>query len=857
MSTSQVNTIPHQDKLLAASYSLQIKSGKGSRIDLVFKIAKERHPEAFTQLTESALKAAKTALNEHGALVHTSGPINKISEDAMKGIESWKQKQMVDAQDDEQAAAQYLARGVKPGFVETPKPSSSKSQAASKAGPSSGSPAPRQTPEVKTKVVKGKEKQASDEAEENEEEAEGGKGKKRATKAGDGSGKATKEGGKENNGSGQEIEPKKKPRRRTGPAGPGISGLKRVDLIKKIRELEETISGGKVDSDAELNDEELNENENGSDGEEDAAPLMERVMAKKKNQNVPSAQKPEAKGPDDSGELSELEEDEQEHQDQIPPKLLASRPEPPPSRFSHQVSPPSLPRHDGSPSEEGNPPITLAQLSSPETRLSLVVSGGAGGAVAGGSKVKDVNSRPSGSKITQRRREIKQAEKDGEEQDMELDDQTLVDIEVEGDDQKTPTFVKPHPVKHFAKLLQKVAPRAKSQPPTVDTKSLQELTAAKEEIVKLKSIRDELVRERNDATEDKAELRRKLEECQQQVEEMKKGGQGGTGNPLNDTKLLQADQQTITALTHDISDLETEKETLAQQLELRDADFEALSSEVTQLQTMLSQNRTLLEQVTAAKVELEYGEKANALSNTRLEESLRIAQEDLRQVEEEIKNEREEHAKEYGARGEEVQTVKNSLESLQLDLVNAAISCKIPFVDGPSAKSLVDDFKTRHLILVQRNNERERSLALARNLLEVLVPPSKDSPAPSTPPSTLEETLELLSVKVNDVVRQSHQVSKLSNEQGFIEAIADLVVASGGGHVPTTFAQLPKAIEDVKNALVDKNTSILQLQARVQAIETDLNEANLSHKTLESSLDQIQGELGATKQELERKGGKE
>jgi chromosome segregation ATPase len=56
----------------------------------------------------------------------------------------------------------------------------------------------------------------------------------------------------------------------------------------------------------------------------------------------------------------------------------------------------------------------------------------------------------------------------------------------------------------------------------------EELATAKEEIAKLNSIRNELARERNDATEEKAELRRKLELLKGQVNEIEKLSRGAT-----------------------------------------------------------------------------------------------------------------------------------------------------------------------------------------------------------------------------------------------------------------------------------------------------------------------------------------
>ena len=53
------------------------------------------------------------------------------------------------------------------------------------------------------------------------------------------------------------------------------------------------------------------------------------------------------------------------------------------------------------------------------------------------------------------------------------------------------------------------------------------------------------------------------------------------------------------------------------------------------------------------------------------------------------------------------------------------------------------------------------------------------------------------------------------------------MVAGGGAETPTGLAELPKAIVDIKDALIAKNTVIVELQGRLHATESDLNEANL------------------------------
>lgn len=55
---------------------------------------RDRHPGSGSakSLSDQALATAKQALIEHGALEHITGPTNKLTQEAIRGIQSWKQK---------------------------------------------------------------------------------------------------------------------------------------------------------------------------------------------------------------------------------------------------------------------------------------------------------------------------------------------------------------------------------------------------------------------------------------------------------------------------------------------------------------------------------------------------------------------------------------------------------------------------------------------------------------------------------------------------------------------------------------------------------------------------------------------
>ena len=167
-------------------------------------------------------------------------------------------------------------------------------------------------------------------------------------------------------------------------------------------------------------------------------------------------------------------------------------------------------------------------------------------------------------------------------------------------------------------------------------------------------------------------------------------------------------------------------------------------------------------------------------------------------------------------------------DTLRLDVINLAVSCNLLVEDASAPKSIVNDVKTRHLALIRQNARKDtivsHAFKVAQSLLEAIPAARVSCPSRTKAPATLEETLEILTTRVSDVVRDSRQVL---TEEGLVDAIADLVIAAGGAEIPSSFSELPRAIEDVKHALVDKNTTIVRLESRLHAAEVDLDEAHL------------------------------
>ncbi|GAA6012228.1 hypothetical protein JCM11491_007065 [Sporobolomyces phaffii] len=873
-------TVDHQDKVLAAAYSIHQKNlstGKGTRIDFAYNLVRERHPEIpVAQLNDVILKRAKNALVDHGALIPINGPVNNLSEDAVSGIRSWKQKAEVDPQDDEFAADRYLERGVKAGFVVA----SSKSR---KTVSTSRSP-----PTSKLRSAKGKEKVTSeDEQHPVAGEESVGKGKKRESKVeggrapkkvkivarddsnvdkdkkGKGDGKTIVvekvAKGVKSKDQNSEAPTKAAPKRKTGPAGPGIHSLKKTELIQKIRELEDVLEENKIAMNVDSQEE---------DDADDVSGEEDDVSAGDKTGKSDRAEDGTAGLDNDDDDLSELEDEEdpepaeqaRESTDHFLPlplgqaSLCDSAPSTSRNR-AHTTDQPSA--HEVSSLRQelevarSNEKANLERNQGLREELERVSH--AYQDLVGDELPPKSAARHEGNAIENVGGQEYQAESDVNDASS-IADKTHVEeghFEHEGkmspralfdlgsrDDLQDHRELSKYPAERIGldsipDSAQDASVKRRSSTPGPTT--LEELAAAKEEIAKLTSIRNELARERNDATEEKANLRRKVEELKDSMEEidarsrgLRESGQAQVEKlkaeieELN--KKLQADQQTIAALTQDLSDLETGRESLERKVEQQQADLDAFSANRAQLQQNLGEVETQLEESINAATEKIVDRVM--LQIRQLEDDLRTAQEDLRQAEEEKQNEVDEISKECRAKDEELRTARTSYTNLHLDVINLAVSCSLRVDDTASAKSIINDLKTRHLSVVQQLAHQQASYAtgteLARSLLQI-VSPRVDLPADST----LEDLLKALAVRVSDVVRQAHQAAKISNEAELVNAIADLVVAGGGTEVPTSFTQIPKALEGVQNALVEKNTTILQLEARLQAAQMDLGEANL------------------------------
>ncbi|GAA5987981.1 hypothetical protein JCM5350_007844 [Sporobolomyces pararoseus] len=860
---------PHQEKVLAAMLTIYNEGGNNSsggiKLELVYQLVRKRHPTLIAQLSDRVLKTAKKKLDELGVIKHVSSPFGTITEQAIKGIQSWKTKTGDDKEDDEQAASQFLQRGPRRNSIRIPR---TVSQTPTPQTPSSASV----SNVVVVKSAKGKEREREDDTAEESEEVIVGNGKKRSsTRIGADGGQSTKKpklaidvtkkkekrerkkdvGSQWEEDDYQEAEeeeesnsPPGRKRRKTGPAGPGVTSLKREELLKKIEELEVRIEAQKKE-------------EIGREGGKISSKgRASRITTK--SVLVPTNDSSKGKGKEDeSEELTDLEDSQVE--EQIVQKILLPR--------SKSPAPILSPRHSTSTPNpylcqravSADPLLLSHSLVRPSTSTSRRFSeqGGGGGGIAlpvqspqpleveqAGSKEKEIVVAEKAIQaalgiVPRPRQESESAQnklpvrpKDGEDEEMNeaaAGDQTLVEIVEEEIEKKAPIVDQQLPIHEVRKEHNKVAAEAivierppipRQQPiPTVDPETLQELSDARQEIAKLRSIRNEMARERNDATEEKAELRRKLEKSQQEVEGLEKN--------------LQAVSENRQAVSEEIRN---EIDDLSKKLKV-------------------DQQTILLEQATKSNADLESQHKSASLSVTRLEGELKIAQEDLAQLEEERQNEVEELSKENRTKSEELKTVKTDYEALQIDVFNLGVSCSARIDQSSTPKTIINDLASRHVTLTEHLSLRDAGISQAmdvvRSLLEVLSSTRAKPPTPPSQTSTLEDLLKVLTVRISDVVRQVHQVHEISNEAGFIKAIADLVIAGGGAEIPTNFSQLPKAIEDVQKALVDKNTTILQLDAQLQATKVDLNESNLSHRTLESSLDQIQGELGDTTRRLD------
>ncbi|GAA5878651.1 hypothetical protein JCM16303_002158 [Sporobolomyces ruberrimus] len=937
---SRSEGVPLQAKVLAAAFHLYKKSstGKSSRIDLVFHLVRERHgPNADTELEDPDLKKAKKALIDAKHLSWVSGPNNLVADKAVRGIDSWREKSTLDPEDEEQAAARFLAQGPKPSLIvasTSARPTivvkPVKKSLASTAAYSPRTRSMNKQADSEKEASHEEEDQNEDEAEVNvesenedqddeEEEENGyeGKGKKRASKSAGGrpskktkvvankplgtkeeKGKASGEEGDvvASNAEQQPEKKKKKSSRKPGPAGFGVNNLKKTELVKLVRELEERIV--------------------------------------KAESRITEVGKDEGAEKSDNEELSDLEDSDTEDQAQSNQArdkvLLEQRPEhgssslggPPQGQQARLLSaPPQPPRQETHPAGSRNPlslpplplpgplPLPLPQAS---TSTSTAFDFQPGGVPSTSSRiVKPVledavahRDFAEGGKFDKTNTEHRQSNQenlqDGEarkpddqpqlekeddtsqspfvpevhspthdDQAGELDagDQTLVDVEVEAQDKGPLQALLGFKSIGGDNLLNREASYKgqRRDPTALDLKARdsrnaavdplvlalkEELVQAKEDFEKLDSIRSELAKERDAATGEKADLRRLLKAAKEQVEVLKVGAEERNRELEDLTQKAHADQQTITALTQDVSDSATERESLVRKAELREAQDESGTSDSAETRAQLEETKQLLEQAVTAKAKSDARQEALALSISHLENQLRIAREDFSRAEEQKKNQVEEISKECRTKGEEFQAAKSAYNSLHLDVINLAISCSVRVENNASPSSLINDLKTAHYSLVhdlhRRTTAETSAFQLARSLLQVLSP--RDVAHPS---STLEDLLKTVTCRVSDVIRQAHQATQLSDEKGLVKAIAELVVAGGGGEVPTFFAQVPKALSDIKNALVEKNTVILNHESKIGALETSLHEAYLSHKTLESSVGLLQGELATTTRRLD------
>ncbi|GAA5928711.1 uncharacterized protein JCM15063_003947 [Sporobolomyces koalae] len=164
--------------------------------------------------------------------------------------------------------------------------------------------------------------------------------------------------------------------------------------------------------------------------------------------------------------------------------------------------------------------------------------------------------------------------------------------------------------------------------------------------------------------------------------------------------------------------------------------------------------------------------------------------------------------------------------------------------DGHSIEYILEFIKQRHLSDVEEldlaYSVDSRAKGLATSLLAVL------SPSEEVPPNaSLDYLLKMLTVRVSDVVSQARQLQAFSDEAGLVKAIAALVVAGGGAQVPTSYAEVPKAIWDVEAALVAKNTAIVDLQARLNAamLHAQAQNSPLSLEQLEFALASVKSHM--------------
>ncbi|GAA6024322.1 hypothetical protein JCM11491_005986 [Sporobolomyces phaffii] len=351
-----------------------------------------------------------------------------------------------------------------------------------------------------------------------------------------------------------------------------------------------------------------------------------------------------------------------------------------------------------------------------------------------------------------------------------------------------------------------------------------QLALANEEIAKLNAVRTDLAQERDEATEEKAELRRKLDKMGSLAQEMKKRMHDADAARQTHcaemqieigalTGQLQADQQRIAKLVQSTNHLETQGRALKTELHLRQTEFLPLITEAAHLQAALDETNAQLDGLASFDFDSDERVRTVLLEATRVARELEFARQECKNVEGDKYRDVEANVKLVRETCDELETVK---------------------------LSLLNGVKTRHLALVhaltQVNTQQSSSLEIAQCLLEVLLPASPFDPACDLG-TVLKASRDPIKVALEAIEKKK---SKAPVEAEIVRKIAKLVAAGKGRtEIPTLLAHVPSAVRDVKHNLLDKISTISHLEDELRLVEGDVH---LCYDPIGASLDPIQEE---------------
>ncbi|GAA5886951.1 hypothetical protein JCM5296_005204 [Sporobolomyces johnsonii] len=355
---------------------------------------------------------------------------------------------------------------------------------------------------------------------------------------------------------------------------------------------------------------------------------------------------------------------------------------------------------------------------------------------------------------------------------------------------------------------------------------------------------------------------------------------------------LKRDQSTITELSHENADLATEKERLVEELASAEALQEKLQDQLEYLQNEIEQTKTDRDESVSSLLAAQENEQRAYSVVATLEEDLKQAHDrerslvlDQRGLEAQV----EQLELEASTTFKELQKAQEALDALAVRIRQLGSSCGLPIDRDASLEALcaflidVDNACSAQATRISTQDGLLNSaLELARGLVDAVTPFTGQT-APPTLDASLADVLGwVLSglAVVTDTARSTSADLEQSRSQldassakaldleqrlsTLTRKLGDLAVASGGADPPLCLDDLPALVDDIQDAVFQKNTEIVKGDSEVNELAQKLEQEVEGKKTamaaliekdrvctsLESSVDDLQAKLVATQQKL-------